>query len=112
MKCPCCGQEAPNAPFMLDASSDSIGDGRLIIHLGPIKFKIVQTLLRRPGGWKIRDLVDQVYADDIRGGPDVADVTIRTHIWKLKRQLAPFGLKIINTRGPGSIYKAEYVARS
>ena len=58
---------------------------------------------RTPAGVSARELVDLVYQDDPNGGPEAADVSVKTTICRLNKTLKEHGLRITGKRGSRSL---------
>jgi hypothetical protein len=61
---------------------------------GSVRQKLVNIIGARPDGIPISELVDQVYADCIDGGPVTAPRSVNVMIHKANKQLRPQGFQI------------------
>jgi hypothetical protein len=91
-RCPCCGQTVP----------DPIGF-RPGLHLGAMQERLLRVLQRAPDGLTVRQIVDVVYAN-VRDDPP-AHNSVAVMARQMNRKLAPLGLRIKGTGGPGSVYR-------
>lgn len=72
----------------LDRESRRVHRGRQEIHLGPTEFKLLDTLMRRPGRVYSREqLLDLVWGDDVH----VETRTVDVHIGRLRKALKEGG---------------------
>lgn len=86
--CCCCGQVLPPR-----------------VKLPAVKQRIYDYVAANPQGVSTDEIARKVYADDPNGGPDDANVCIRTHIWRINNfTLIPLGLAIRGRSGPESKY--------
>ncbi len=90
--CPCCQQPIP----------DPIGF-RPGIHLGAVEARLFQTLRRAPDGLTCGELIDIIYANRRDGGPEHNIISVMAK--NINRKIAPLGLRIKGTGGPGSVYR-------
>jgi hypothetical protein len=65
-----------------------------LIVTGSVRQKLVNIISHRPDGIPINELVDQVYADCIDGGPVTAPRSVNVMIHKANKQLLPQGYQI------------------
>ncbi len=85
--CPTCGHPVP----------DDYVPGLI---LSPEQKKIFKIVCRRsPEGISQDDLANILYADRRDGGPNNAQVTIRTTIYNINRKLIPYRLRILGRGG-------------
>lgn len=86
VKCAICGGdvEFEHAPRKLLVQSG--------VTLGTAQWKILDTLLKRPGGVHESVLWDVLYADDPDGGPE--SHTIKEFLKRLRARLEPWGWTI------------------
>lgn len=94
-RCPCCKQIIPPARLFLGQ---------------PIKRRIYEFIAAHPEGVDRRRIIENVYADDINGGPEFANV-ISVHIKKMRPVLKDIGLTISSMRGRGSVYRLVEIGR-
>lgn len=88
--CCCCGQVLP-PKVVLPKSRQRIYDF---------------VVARGGAGASIGDIADYVYANDINGGPNGAEVVIRTQIWHINSKvLRPMGFQIKGKSGPQGLYR-------
>ena len=72
---------------------------------GPVRQKIVDAIANRPNGITRDEILATVYADDIDGGPDNANV-VAVLVKRANEDLAPQGFQIKPTwRGRGARYR-------
>ena len=72
---------------------------------GPVRQKIVDAIANRPDGITRDEILATVYADDIDGGPDNANV-VAVLVKRANEDLAPQGFQIKPTwRGRGARYR-------
>jgi len=65
-----------------------------LIVSGSVRQRLVDIISNRPDGIPIGELVDQVYADCIDGGPVTAPRSVNVMIHKANKQLRPQGYQI------------------
>ena len=65
-----------------------------LIVSGSVRQRLVDIVSNRPDGIPIGELVDQVYADCIDGGPVTAPRSVNVMIHKANKQLRPQGYQI------------------
>ena len=77
-----------------------------LIVSGSVRQRLVDIVSNRPDGIPIGELVDQVYADCIDGGPVTAPRSVNVMIHKANKQLRPQGYQIESMwRGRGARYR-------
>jgi hypothetical protein len=73
---------------------------------GALRQRLVDIIGNRPDGIAIGDLVDQVYADHVDGGPVTAPRSVNVLIHRANVQLAPQGYRIkAMSLGRGARYR-------
>lgn len=98
----------PDNKIRLNPAAKEITNGEITMRLGPSRYRIVESVMKQPG-MNLRELVDAVYRDAEDGGPDNAEVTVRTQVWHLNKRIKKLGLQISSTRGPGAVYRPVYL---
>lgn len=86
-------------------------DGEQVLALvrGRVARRLVEALLRHPGGLAIGALIDEVYGDDPDGGPLTAERTLRVAVCKLRKRLRTDGrFEVVTERG----YRLQRKARA
>jgi hypothetical protein len=63
-------------------------------------------------GITTREIVDEVYADRVDGGPLHADVSVRIAIFHLRPRIAPFGATIVSEGGKGARHYLRTLRRA
>jgi hypothetical protein len=63
------------------------------LRLPRIKQRILESVRRRPG-ITVQELLDQVWADALDGGPLTGAKCLHVHVAQLNRRLAPHGLTV------------------
>ena len=92
--CSCC------AKAIRDGLSDEPS-----LHFGPKAKRVLDAVRRaKDAGISRPDVAAIVYSDDPDGGPDSSNV-ISVVIHKMNKKLAPHGMKIQSTGGPGAVYR-------
>lgn len=101
IRCPCCGQQVPDAELLLcDNTTSTITNGAVTIRLTVQQYKLAQYLIRRyPMTVKKDDLYDAVFADHGGGGPDLKIVDVV--VCKIRPKMAQLGLIIETAWGVG-----------
>jgi DNA-binding response OmpR family regulator len=72
----------------------------------PVKRRLYRFLLDHPEGVTRRQIMDAVWADDIDGGPEFANV-VSVHVKLMRPILEREGLTITCARGPGANYRIK-----
>jgi DNA-binding response OmpR family regulator len=75
----------------------------------PIKRRIYEFVAAHPEGVTRQQIIDSVYADDIDGGPEFANV-VSVHVKAMRPILEREGLTITCARGPGATYRLRELA--
>lgn len=78
------------------------------VHFGAMQFRLFQALRRAPDGLRCGELIDILYAQDPDGGPLHNIIAVMAK--QINRKIAPMGLRIKGTGGPGSVYRLLQVA--
>lgn len=81
----------------LAVASREIRRGQLSIALTPQLFDLFRSLVSSATTDRVvtmSDLIDNLWGDDVDGGPDDAPRAIRRLIWDLRRRLAPIGMAV------------------
>jgi DNA-binding response OmpR family regulator len=72
----------------------------------PVKQRIYEFIAAHPEGVTRRQIMDHVWAEDIDGGPEFANV-VSVHIKRMRPILEREGVTIFCARGPGASYRIE-----
>lgn len=82
------GERLSFADIILDASEHRVFRGGLALHLGPTEFRLLSTLMEKPGRvWTREQLLDRVWGRDIY----VDSRTIDVHVGRLRKALMVHG---------------------
>ena len=82
------GERLSFADIILDASEHRVFRGGLALHLGPTEFRLLSTLMEKPGRvWTREQLLDRVWGRDIY----VDSRTIDVHVGRLRKALMQNG---------------------
>ena len=82
------GERLSFADIILDASEHRVFRGGLALHLGPTEFRLLSTLMEKPGRvWTREQLLDRVWGRDIY----VDSRTIDVHVGRLRKALCRHG---------------------
>jgi DNA-binding response OmpR family regulator len=92
--CPSCGQPVPPKDLFRGQ---------------PVKRRIFEYIGAHPEGVTRQQILDHVWADDIDGGPEFANV-VSVHIKRMRPILERESLTITCARGPGATYRLEKAA--
>lgn len=79
------------------ASSREVRRGQLAIALTPQLFDLFRSLVSSAVTDRVvtmSELIDNLWGDDVDGGPDEAPRAIRRLIWDLRRRLAPIAMAV------------------
>lgn len=92
-KCPCCGQSVPEPRFMVDLSTNTLSYMDHIVDFTPMEaeiLKVMEEAYPRPAqSWHI---LERVYGQ--RTWPKEAKYCLLALIHRIRRKLAPIGVKI------------------
>lgn len=94
------------ADIVMDLGQHKVSRGGCVLHLGPTEFRLLKTLMEKPGRVYSRErLLDMVWGRDVY----VEDRTVDVHIRRLRKALnAGEGADVIRTvRGEGYAIDAE-----
>src|SRR6516164_5920763 len=72
----------------------------------PVKARIYEFIAAHPEGVTRQQILDRVWADDIDGGPEFANV-VSVHVKAMRPILEREGVTITCARGPGATYRLE-----
>ncbi|WCR11123.1 phosphate regulon transcriptional regulator PhoB [Paracoccus stylophorae] len=82
------GQRLSFADIVLDAAEHRVSRAGRPLHLGPTEFRLLSTLMERPGRvWTREQLLDRVWGRDIH----VDSRTIDVHVGRLRKALMQHG---------------------
>ena len=82
------GERLSFADIILDAAEHRVFRGGLALHLGPTEFRLLSTLMEKPGRvWTREQLLDRVWGRDIY----VDSRTIDVHVGRLRKALMVHG---------------------
>ena len=82
------GERMVYADIILDAAEHRVFRGGHVLHLGPTEFRLLSTLMERPGRvWTREQLLDRVWGRDIY----VDTRTIDVHVGRLRKALMQNG---------------------
>jgi hypothetical protein len=87
--CKCCGQLIPPA---------------LLFPNCPRRQRVYDFIARHPEGVSAQQVLDNVYADDVNGGPDSGNKVVHVFVWYINKVLKSKGLKISTSFGPSAVY--------
>ncbi len=91
--CPTCGHKAQAQAVPLAYLEGFIS--------ASLPRRVIQFLISKPKGATIAQIVKEVYADDVDGGPLYASGTISVTLVRLRAALAPLGWTITKGYGKG-----------
>jgi DNA-binding winged helix-turn-helix (wHTH) protein len=90
--CPCCGQSVDTSDIMLSLESNVIARGSRLLRLSPMEAEMMALLLQRhPNRVTIDHFWRAIYGRT--EGPD-SDMSLRTSICKLRKQIRPLGIEV------------------
>jgi DNA-binding response OmpR family regulator len=72
----------------------------------PVKARIYEFIAAHPEGVTRQQILDRVWADDIDGGPEFANV-VSVHVKAMRPILEREGVTITCARGRGATYRLE-----
>jgi DNA-binding response OmpR family regulator len=101
--CPCCGQSTQSSSLQWNDSGKTLIGPSGALSLTTREGDVFSVLWneRLSGRFLSREeIMDQVYALDPNGGPE-GDNIISVYMSRLRKKIAPFGLRIINSWGIG-----------
>lgn len=94
--CPCCGSTL-DAPLGIDGKR---------AWLGPNQQALFNILKRHPDGITASAIRDRIFTASRKGTPYVAcDSIVAATANYTNKKLASWGLRIVSTKGPGSVYR-------
>lgn len=102
--CPCCGQFAASLPLSWHSESKTLLGSPGIITLTKSEAVIFSLLwiAHETGGYVTRaKMFNELYGLDPNGGPNNGDNIISVFMVRLRRRLAPFGVRIVVDWGNG-----------
>jgi hypothetical protein len=101
-------------PILANFRTRTLSRGDVMVRCGPVTFRIITSLLAARAPLTIGQLCEHVYSGDTDGGPDTADMVVRTTLAHIRDgyyqsrhrsfvcpKLAPLGLSIVNHFGSG-----------
>ncbi len=98
--CPTCGQQIAPLQRLLSLEANTVTRFGRVAKLPPQQAEILHVLLKRqPRTVSSADICAAIYANG--DGPDHEAQVVRVQMWKMRRHLAPLGVRIETIHGSG-----------
>ena len=93
--------------MILDRERNTVANGRREVRFSPTQFVLLMALTQSAGKrLSVPQLIHAGWGHDPRGGPDCAELSIRTHIHAIRRKLRSVAspARIENVWGQGYVF--------